>query len=602
MATIRSLIVKVGADISSLQKGMDKAQRRIKKASANLTQTGMSLTKGITLPVIGIGAAAITASQNFNKGMANVATLIPGNVMRVNDLKDIVQDLAVETGKTTDAVTGGLYQVISAFGDSADTAKILEINAKASAAGLAEVTDSVNLTSAVMKGYGDISAEAAQKAADLAFQTVKLGQTTFPELSASIGRTIPLAAQLGIKQEELFAGFATLTGVTGNTAEVSTQFASMLRAMIKPTTAMSEAIKDLGFSSASAMTEELGLVGSLQALMGTTDGTEESVAKLFGRAEALTGVFALNGSQAEVFQEKLVAMIDSTGAMIEAFKEQTEGVNKAGFAWSKLKTKLEVISQDMGDTLEPAIIKVFDKVEVLIGWLEKGVRWFANLDEKTQNTILTIVGIAAAIGPVLVILGGLVGAISAIISPITLVIVAIGALTSVFITLQKNWDEIWKNITYLFKYHIADIKDTIDGWAKIFVKIFNFIKREIAATWQDIVNGIKSGVNEIIKFVNSMISLLNKIPGIKLGKIGTLDVPQYAAGTSFHPGGPAIVGENGPELVNLPRGSSVIPNAGANRTVNVTFNGPIYGVLDFEQKVKETIKNAMMDGAFEGVA
>lgn len=37
-------------------------------------------------------------------------------------------------------------------------------------------------------------------------------------------------------------------------------------------------------------------------------------------------------------------------------------------------------------------------------------------------------------------------------------------------------------------------------------------------------------------------------------------LPGFASGTNFAPGGPAWVGENGPELVNLPRGSQVIPN------------------------------------------
>lgn len=38
-------------------------------------------------------------------------------------------------------------------------------------------------------------------------------------------------------------------------------------------------------------------------------------------------------------------------------------------------------------------------------------------------------------------------------------------------------------------------------------------------------------------------------------------IPGYANGTNFHPGGMAIVGEKGPELLNLPRGSQVIPDA-----------------------------------------
>jgi len=39
-----------------------------------------------------------------------------------------------------------------------------------------------------------------------------------------------------------------------------------------------------------------------------------------------------------------------------------------------------------------------------------------------------------------------------------------------------------------------------------------------------------------------------------------LSVDWYAQGTNFAPGGWAVVGEKGPELVNLPRGSQVIPN------------------------------------------
>lgn len=42
-------------------------------------------------------------------------------------------------------------------------------------------------------------------------------------------------------------------------------------------------------------------------------------------------------------------------------------------------------------------------------------------------------------------------------------------------------------------------------------------------------------------------------------------IPKFAGGTDFAPGGMALVGERGPELVNLPRGSQVIPNDVARR-------------------------------------
>jgi hypothetical protein len=58
--------------------------------------------------------------------------------------------------------------------------------------------------------------------------------------------------------------------------------------------------------------------------------------------------------------------------------------------------------------------------------------------------------------------------------------------------------------------------------------------------------------------------------GLQLGSIGVFgkkvaaninrSVPAYANGTNFHPGGLALVGERGPELVSMPRGSRVTPN------------------------------------------
>jgi hypothetical protein len=54
---------------------------------------------------------------------------------------------------------------------------------------------------------------------------------------------------------------------------------------------------------------------------------------------------------------------------------------------------------------------------------------------------------------------------------------------------------------------------------------------------------------------------------ITLGSlIKNLKTSKFATGTNFAPGGMALVGERGPELVNLPRGSQVIP---AGRTASM---------------------------------
>lgn len=329
---------------------VDKAARKTEEAVASMNKAGPAI-KGLAAGLGLAAGAAIQLSVDFNKSMANVATIIPNNIKRIEELKNAVQDMAVATGKSTDDLAEGLYQVVSTFGDTADTVDMLAISAKAATAGLSTTEEAINLIAAVTKGYGDTTKEAAQKAADLAFQTTNLGITNFPQLASSIGRVIPLAATLGVKQEELFAGFTALSGITGSTSEVSTQLASVMTAMVKPTEEMNEAVGKLGYSSAGAIIQQEGLVGAMRKLVGTTDGSQEAIAKLFGRVEALTATLALTSTQAESFDRALVEMGKVSGATEQALAQQTQGVNKAGFAYTQFRQTIITSMQDVGDVI-----------------------------------------------------------------------------------------------------------------------------------------------------------------------------------------------------------------------------------------------------------
>jgi len=214
---------------------------------------------------------------------------------------------------------------------------------------------------------------------------VKLGQTTFPELAASIGRVIPIAKSMNVSQEELFAGFAALTGVTGGAAEVSTQFAGILGALIKPTAEMEKAIKNYGYASGEAMIADLGLMETLKKLSETTDGTSIGLGKLFSRKEGLVGVTALLGAQEEDYTTKLAAMGDAAGVADEAYGEMTEGINKTGFALNKAKATVIVMLQKLGDELAPTVLKVANSIADFVGKIGKLIEKFSKLPQPIKS-------------------------------------------------------------------------------------------------------------------------------------------------------------------------------------------------------------------------
>lgn len=416
--------------------GLNRAQGAFQKTGAKLAnlQTGVaSLGAGVILKDV------IDTTNEYKESLGNIGTLIPGQEERLNSLDKTIKKVAIDAGKNLNDISGGAFQVISAFGDmQGETEGRLQAVTKAAVAGGSETVEALNLLSAVTKGYGDTSAIALSKASDLAFMTNKIGQTTFPELAASIGAVVPFAAKLSVSQEELFAGFASLTGVTGNTSEVATQMRSILVAMLKPTTDMQKAVRGLGFESSASMIKQVGLGESLKLLTTYTGGNEQAMAKLFGRAEALTGVFALSDSQADKYSDALSQMMlvsQNVGAVTnEAFLEITSGVNKSGFSLKQLTTKIQVLKIAFGEQLAPILNEVIDK------YISPLIEKLNNLSPATKKNIVVGLGLVAALGAVLIPLGLMISTIGSLISLIkvvTLVTKAWGIITAFMTGLTK---------------------------------------------------------------------------------------------------------------------------------------------------------------------
>lgn len=330
MARNRELeaIIKIAGSIDpSLQKSLQSAKKEFGGLKLGMAAIGTAAVAA-TAAVVKLGVDAVKSAAAFEQQMANVATLLDGTKEqvsnRIGELGDDVLAVSNKTGVATDELTDGLYQIISAVGDSEDAITQMELAAKAAKAGGAETTDAINLLTAVTKGYNDTSGEAFQKASDLAFETVKLGQTSFPELASSIGKVIPLASALGMEQEELFGSFAALTGVTGSTAEVSTQMKAVMSGLMQPTQQMTDALNALGYANADAALESLGFNGLLQSLKSTMGDDVQATAKLFSSVEAQTAILALAGAQSEDLTNKTLAMYDAQNATEKAFEAQTD--------------------------------------------------------------------------------------------------------------------------------------------------------------------------------------------------------------------------------------------------------------------------------------
>jgi phage-related minor tail protein len=143
-------------------------------------------------------------------------------------------------------------------------------------------------------------------------------------------------------------------------------------------------------------------------------------------------------------------------------------------------------------------------------------------------------------------------------------------VSSVWSAIKNTTSNVWNSIKNFVINPVDAIKNVVPA-------AFESMKNKIASVWEKVKGVIKAPLNAIISTINSFISRLNGlkipdwVPGVGGKGINIPKIPMLAKGTSFFPGGYAIVGEQGPELVELPRGSKVYPNSQTKNMLGSTI-------------------------------
>lgn len=610
----------------------------VKGAEGAAKALGKAAVVGTAAAFTAVTAAsgmAVKGAVDFQAQMKNVGTLLDGDVnAKLEKYSGQLMKVSNDTGIASSDLTDGLYQVVSAFGESAENVKQLEIAAKAAKAGNATTTDSVNLLSSVTKAYGDTSAKAMQKASDLAFMTVKLGQTSFPELAASMGGAIAMGSQLGVSQEALYGVMATLTGVTGNTAEVSTQLEGVLAGFLSPTDSLSKALKKMGYSSGAAALEAEGLEGVILKLKDQVGGSSLDLANLFSDKSAKQAVLGLTGDLADTWHEKTEAMVQASGATETAFatqqgsvkamaqKVKNFGQNMLTSVGEKALPYIEGALQKLMDRMpefEAAMSGIADKVgpgieklggilsDVWSVWqpvLQELGTAFSGAFEQVKPCIQGVLDSFGAVVPyiqpvvssigstlaaLLPVVGGIFEGISSVVSAVFPVVAQIvtdiggklqavfskigghaGTLSSIFQTVGPAIASVLSTAWSIIS-PILDLALTgIELIGSVVAAVFPKIQGVIESVW-NVVGPVLKKLGDTLKSVSEGIQgAFEKAKAFFTG--GSVDA--NATGTSYYGGGWTTVGEHGPELMYLPSGTKIKSNSDSENMVRNASGSP----------------------------
>lgn len=631
-ATLR-LVDKFSKPLETMDRHLTKFEKHYKQTAKGLWATGKSLdglgkamTKSVTAPIVAIGALSTKAWKEVDDALDTIATKTGATGKDMKAFEGTFKNLANKVPADLQEIGDAVGEVNTQFGftgkaledASENMIKFSKINGQ-------DISQASIQAKQAMSALG-VEGDDLDKVLDAVTKTAQdTGQGTDKLFDALI-RGAPQLKSLKLD-------FAQATALMGNleksgidTGKTMSYMSKAQVAFAKDGKGLSEGLKDLQkqLDGAGSDTEKLNIASKYFGTKGATfmlDAINRGALDFKSFANA-----------AELAKGSVSSTFDETLDPIDNFKKLFNGLKLAG------ADLFDASSGVWGPLLEKAIGKV-----------QQLTKWFSGLSDKQKQNIVKWLGMAAAMGPMLIGFGkvftlagkvnfklfdfakavnkaggiakwfggsgigkmvggfaklskfvgkgalsigkfviglGPVGwAIMAVIAAVVLLIVnwkkIKPVVTKVISAVVNGFNHFKEAASNVFHNVIDAIKGFIDGAKKLFNSIISFITGTFVGAWNSAWNGVvgafstifggvktlvKSVMNGVIDFINRGIGGLNKIkvpdwvPKIGGKGINIPLIPQLAKGTNFWKGGIVQIHERGGEIVDLPRGSRVMPH------------------------------------------
>ena len=527
----------------------------LQSAGVKISGVGQKLLP-VTAGVTALGTIAVKTGADFDSAMSKVAAVSGATGSEMDALREKAREMGSKTKFSASEAAEAMNYMAMAGWKTNDMLSGIEGIMNLAAASGEDLASTSDIVTDALTAFG-LSASDSGHFADILAAASSNANTNVSMMGETFKYAAPVLGSLGYSAEDS----AIAIGLMANAGIKSSQAGTALRAAItnlaKPTGTVAAAMEQYGIS----LTDSSGKMYSLRELMeqlrqklgGLSEAEQaQAAASLFGK-EAMSGMLAIiNGSPADF--EKLSNAIDTCSDTVDGYNGTTEKMaavmqdNLAGQV-TILKSQLEELAISFSDILMPTIRSVVSRIQDLVDKLNQ-------LDPQTKETIAKIALVAAALGPMLVVLGktissvgtvfsaisklpalfsavqsgigAVTGALGVSLGPLLAIIAAIAALVAAFVHLWKTNDEfksniiaIWEQIKNTFTGLTQGITDRLNALGFDFESFTDVLK----AAWDGLCNllapifeGVFQNISNIFsEFTGVLLGLLDVLIGLFTG-------------------------------------------------------------------------------------
>lgn len=575
-----------------------KKLQKIEEAGEKVSNVGKKMSVGVTAPIVAAGAAGLAAFSEVDEALDTIITKTGATGDVADSLATSFENVGSNTHLELQTVGEAIGEVNTQFGfmdkkleDSTNyILQFAEINGT-------DVSQSAIYARQAIEAY-DLSYDDLNKVLDVTTKTSQNTGQAVDSLFDSAIKGAPQIKQLGLSFGEgvTLMGQFEQAGVDGNAALSSLSKATV--AYAKDGKSLSEGLGELQDKIKNA-SSETDAINAAAEVFGTKGGPR--------MADAIRrGTLNL---------EDLAKIADeSQGSVGETFEATLDPIDKSNQAMNNAKLALA----DVGESVQISLLPFF---EMAIDALKSFKGWWDSLDQGTKNWIITLAGIAAVIGPALVVIGTLMSSVTKITAGVkdlatvwsglgklfglsggwfAVAVIAIAALVAGLVWAYNNV-EWFRNGVNAFFQGVSDIavevfnfmggyinnifggiiqnfQNFFDAGKRIFTGFIDFITGIFTGDWERAWNGVvnifggifdmiaamaKAPLNTMIGLINAFLGGLNNIkipkwvPGVG-GKGFSISTIPYLAEGGHVLNGQAIVGEAGPELLSNKNGKTTV--------------------------------------------
>ena len=391
-----------------LKMPFDKIGTDIKNAGDNLKSVGQSMTTGVTLPVIAAGTAATKAGTDFTSAMSKLQAT-SGIADKTSESYKRLEKKALEMGSSTSfscssAAEGLTYLALAGWDVETQIERIEPVLRAAEAGGmdLARcsdlVTDSMSSASIASKDFA--------KYLDIVAQGQRKSNTSMEQMLEAYTIAGGMFNSLNIPLEESGALLGILANRGTKGSEAGNALISVFSNLITETGQAGAALEKMGVSLYDSTGKQKNMVEVLKEMakkLGVTaDGTsnlteqqKQQYAAMVGGKTQFDTLMKLLAGVSDEYDELHSQLVNSNGALEEMATIMKDNL---GGKIDNMKSALEGALIEAFKALEPVL-------ENVVEWITDAANWFSNLDDEAQKNIVTIAGVAAAAGPLLMALG-----------------------------------------------------------------------------------------------------------------------------------------------------------------------------------------------------